>query len=66
MIEFTDEVKEIAKEFHKTFGYGVPFAMIPPSVTTLALIHMLQQCIETKEDTLLSCAEISYKEGMFY
>lgn len=66
MIELTDEYREAAKEFKKTFGYGVPLSMIPPTVTTNELISRIKECISTKKDDLLSDYQLDNEDGVLY
>ena len=62
MFEYTDEYKEIAREFRKTFGYGVPLSMIPYTVNTSDLIDKIDICISNKKDTLLEMYGVSEED----
>ena len=59
MIEFTEEYKKAANRYKKTFGYGVPLAMIPPVATTSDLITKIEECIKANKDDLLNMYGVS-------
>lgn len=63
MIQLTDEYREAAKKYKKTFGYGVPLSMIPPIVETKDLIKSIEECIESGEDRLLEIYKVDVNEG---
>lgn len=52
MIELTTEYRALALKFKKQFGYGVPLAQIPDSVTTEELIIVIQESIDSCVDLL--------------
>lgn len=60
MIEITEEYLQVAKEFKKKFGYGVPLSMIPPVSDTPTLIINIKECIENNKDDLLKRYNVSY------
>jgi len=65
MIELTEEYRSAAKEFRKSFGYGVPLSMIPPVTETLDLIKNLKECIANNKDDLLERYSVTVGESDF-
>lgn len=63
MIQLTDEYRAIAKEYKKTFGYGVPLSMIPPTTEMPDLVANIEKCIENKSDNLLEIYGVKINEG---
>lgn len=63
MIQLTDEYRAIAKEYKKTFGYGVPLSMIPPTTEMPDLIANIEKCIAEKKDNLLEIYGVEISEG---
>lgn len=66
MFEYTNEYKEISKQFRKTFGYGVPLSMIPSTVIMSDLIENIQKCIDNKEDNLLEMFGVQDNTDILY
>ena len=60
MIQLTDEYRAIAKEYKKTFGYGVPLSMIPPTTEMPDLVANIEKCIE---NNLLEIYGVKINEG---
>lgn len=52
MIKITDEYREVAKEYRKMFGYGVPLSMIPPTVDIDEFIKRVDKALS--EDSVES------------
>lgn len=66
MVQLTEEYMNISREFRKTFGYGVPLSVIPPTVGTDDLIEKIKECIDKKEDKLLEIYGIHFEKGKYY
>lgn len=66
MIEITNELIEISNAFRKTFGYKIPLAMIPPTITTAQLIATAKECIEQKNDTLFDQLNIKNNSDVLF
>ena len=66
MIEFTEELKESAKEFRRTFGYSLPTSMIPPVIDNKELIEAIRNCIANKEDNLLEILGVEYENDILF
>lgn len=66
MIEFNEELKDIAKEFRNTFGYSIPMSMIPPTINNNVLIDAVRKCINCKEDRLLEILGVKYDSNILF
>ncbi len=66
MIQITDEYREVAKQFKRKFGYGVPLSMIPPITETSDLINRLKECINNDNDDLLESFGVKVDEGQLF
>jgi len=66
MIKITDEYREVAKEYRKMFGYGVPLSMIPPTVDMPDLLSKIKRCISENKDTLLEMYGIKINDGELF
>ncbi len=66
MIKITDEYREVAKEYRKLFGYGVPLSMIHLTVDMPDLLSKIKRCILENKDTLLEMYGIKINDGELF